>query len=1821
MKNLKFKWLLLSVILSIASISQVWATDYAGQSSKSGFNKDGGVKVTFNINGTSTEKTLNRGGMSNINLGTITTALTLNKIQFIYWKNGGNICNGWAYVNSPEDADFGPTQLGWSGSDLLIDNLGWNYMGKDPGTYYITAYFKMEGNANDGSNCGDFYYYSNYKDNDWTTNNQNYTFEFTIPSKNLTIAGAANGNTVSGSQEGIKTGYAYSISATPLTGGYTFSGWTVTSGASSVVIADASSASTTVTFNNYSNDVTITASFTPINYSDDDNILLEDGSTVAGGYNVDYDGTSIAFTAGHVPSKPGYHNTDFYKESSKENKIANADRTLVSETTTYTSDGKWKYTSVPNLYMSWIANTYTITFDDQSATIIGTDEESVTFDAAVSNVTVPKKEGYIFDGYYTGTSGTGVKIFDADGTVVTNANDGAGTDYTVSGNWKYPDNITLYANWTGISYHVQFDANGGTGSMSNQDLTYGTSTALTTNAFTRDGYYFLGWNTNPDGSGTAYYGGKSVSDITTTPGETVTLYAQWAQMHTLYFLNMGTSGWNQGSDVQANAYRYAYAFIYYDGHKLEPLGTFENNSRQGTRMSDETSITLPNVNNTTTWCWSIANVPEGSTIIFSDNTTSNQTSDISGWTAEKPYYCKGNGTWYALDGTNSISMISNMSVKIGKGHFGESWQFFALDVHDDGIYAKINLNTGQLYQYQYHNWQSNTNSGAKTENAYTINGGSTTADYGGPNGMDGTYDYLVGTYDHATGEYKFILTWSGSTPQTTVRVPRGVTMNAPSPVEAKAGEQVTITLTANASSKPVSGTDMDNPTYYFEFSTDNSNWRTVASVSPTSSTMSASTTYTFNAQSGYFRVKLVNDNGVASYSGSTAFTAYSTKSFYLYNPWNTDSDKWRWLHLYTWDSNNGDARYNGDFPGGWIACSASVGDTSTTCSHGNKIKAMGGNWFYITLDARANCFKLAGEEVNNDGYASHQTYTCSIANYIPEAKYMLINDGGNKVLEYASKTTSDYRLIYTDACGSRTSDIYNTNIDGTLVTTSMWMNASDGTSLKIQQGNGSGGWNDVKTYTNSSDGFNGLVASGYRSHGYVFQMKLNMNGASSSISNVDLYIGSYYVRTDELDGEWNVYKNDANRMHYSELSLTSGTPAYDYYICKWISTADKSVKFTVANDYNSELVSSLEGDVNSTDPLYGTDRLPEAANVRFAWNSQTNTLTRAYLSGATNASSRFLVLVETTDPQGKIYDSKGQALVDGKGQVSGLNEHELLFEDKGNWVYQLTLMANPGAKAKVRAKYNSKEPDFVNANLIGGSGDSKYTYRIVYDFKTNNMASAWVASGAPFSEDIELNNNVMLIRNGQGEASQISFTTGHKITEVKKVYGVLQFDRSFITNEYRSRYARDLYWVSFPFNVNLRDVFGMGTYGTHWIIEYYDGAGRAKNGFWADSPSNWKFVTPAMRETGSDGNGYILEANVGYIVALDLDELWYTSAEDCSSVWENGVTSTYLYFPSTSDIDNIQATTANVTINQTGYQCTIGPRFEGGDDRRIKDSYWHCIGVPSYANTTGISYSGSDVPSTLATETWTPGSTLYFYEWNSSSNTLSIHTSSGYEFKAMHSYLVQYAAGTLSWTSVTNTVPASVAARMAESQDRNYTLALMRESEEEDHTLLRMTDDANVSNRFEFNYDLSKEYNAGRGNIWTVTADTVEVAGNSMPKPLQTTLVPVGVKVVANGDYTFSIPEGTNGEDVYLIDNAYGTRTNLGLMPYTVTLTSGTYDSRFALEFGPVQDAPTSLENDGLSRSDELNDANDDVRKVFVGGRLYIIREGKVYDAAGQRVE
>ena len=76
------------------------------------------------------------------------------------------------------------------------------------------------------------------------------------------------------------------------------------------------------------------------------------------------------------------------------------------------------------------------------------------------------------------------------------------------------------------TYTVTYDANGGSGTMTDKKSPYadGAVATVLTNGFTRSRYTFTGWNTEPDGSGKSYAEGVSIKML-----GNVVLYAQWTR--------------------------------------------------------------------------------------------------------------------------------------------------------------------------------------------------------------------------------------------------------------------------------------------------------------------------------------------------------------------------------------------------------------------------------------------------------------------------------------------------------------------------------------------------------------------------------------------------------------------------------------------------------------------------------------------------------------------------------------------------------------------------------------------------------------------------------------------------------------------------------------------------------------------------------------------------------------------------------------------------------------------------------------------------------------------------------------------------------------------------------------------------------------------------------------------------------------------------------------------------------------------------------------------------------------------------------------------
>ena len=109
-----------------------------------------------------------------------------------------------------------------------------------------------------------------------------------------------------------------------------------------------------------------------------------------------------------------------------------------------------------------------------------------------------------------------------------------------------------------VFYTITFNANGGEGSMEPQRFEVGVDTALNTNAFTRENYNFIGWNTAADGSGATYADEGAILELT---GD-MTLYAQW-QFWNGWFTDVNGKQYYKGGELQKTGWTVIDGETYY----------------------------------------------------------------------------------------------------------------------------------------------------------------------------------------------------------------------------------------------------------------------------------------------------------------------------------------------------------------------------------------------------------------------------------------------------------------------------------------------------------------------------------------------------------------------------------------------------------------------------------------------------------------------------------------------------------------------------------------------------------------------------------------------------------------------------------------------------------------------------------------------------------------------------------------------------------------------------------------------------------------------------------------------------------------------------------------------------------------------------------------------------------------------------------------------------------------------------------------------------------------------------------------------------------
>lgn len=130
----------------------------------------------------------------------------------------------------------------------------------------------------------------------------------------------------------------------------------------------------------------------------------------------------------------------------------------------------------------------------------------------IKKIDDPTKLGYIFEGWYETSEYT--KKFDFDSPVY--------------------DKTQCFAKWTPISYTIKFNANGGTGEMSDVVATYDQALTLPSLTFSNPHHNFVKWERQDNKQ--AYSNNQSIFNLTTQDKATIILDAIWEiQKYTIIF--------------------------------------------------------------------------------------------------------------------------------------------------------------------------------------------------------------------------------------------------------------------------------------------------------------------------------------------------------------------------------------------------------------------------------------------------------------------------------------------------------------------------------------------------------------------------------------------------------------------------------------------------------------------------------------------------------------------------------------------------------------------------------------------------------------------------------------------------------------------------------------------------------------------------------------------------------------------------------------------------------------------------------------------------------------------------------------------------------------------------------------------------------------------------------------------------------------------------------------------------------------------------------------------------------------------------------------
>ena len=1515
--------------------------------------------------------------------------------------------------------------------------------------------------------------------------------------------------------------------------------------------------------------------------------------------------------------------------------------------TTNIIEGQSKHTicGPTTITAQWIANKYEVTLNNQGATTAGTASVQATYGSAMPEATMPTRTGYTFGGYYTAPDGSGTQYYKADGTS--------------DKKWDIASETTLYAKWTANTYTITWNPNGGTVDPTTSTYIYdGDPVNLPTT--TRTGCTFNGWFTEATG-------GERVSDVgkDNKPTSDVTYYAQWTipaptTDHTAVrvYKEQTIDGWIAGNGAQATPYKFyndetvrltvtpltevAGLTAYYKVGETEQTANMFDLTNITTEVTPITITTYykdsygnKSTKATTTVYFqqvltpqlllitdpvkeiSLEKVQAGTKVEltysatyngYTESVTIKENGNILATTSDtkKVFYrtptdigiltftaTTGEVAGRVFETSTEVAVYKLVTIKVNdpQGLMNKVYLWRdATDAEDADIKTEWpgesflqNFGTWHIFTVKYPYYTRFIVNDSKD---FVLENGKQTENYDIPD-RDACYKLS----DGRNGSGKYELT------------------NADCPGDLAVGDIANITITQGenkivAPSVQVSlGNKLSDVTA--TVSSDNTTIAT-AIMSGTNiivyghaeGTTTITVKYTLHEETvtQKFRVTVEKDTHITiqvkvpdENGPSNARIGWKDQNKIYVRYWlknTTGGDEGSGDILMTYLTTQNDHLY--------LEASVPLGSNGKANFH---------FYFSESMDDwkdNNNAWRRSRNEENISEDGCYRVYNDNDGDRgLVREGYYCFED------EYQIKIEMQNGKEYSSNIVTSTSDILSFFAPG-----------------KDEVNYRSG---VVMLYKN--DNLHTTIDPATFSESNVYTAQINDDG--TGLTNVAVYTGNYYVRTYGNNDWGQRYYQEWTDEQRSQRKFTYFVPREgEFYNHYWIETLDyydagKDVSGWVANRYNNDLAGKLQNDkiTDNNGKIYFASG--QTANVRFGYDPRTNYFGRAILKGSGENQDFLNVHCDNA-----FSDAACQAAL-----PYGTSERANKFTDMSNWVYQSEFYVKingtkPNAKLYIDAtayQVNSKTPkdhllgyeidendgsetDTPKQRTIMGSGTTNGIYHmvVIYDFKTNRLITAWKPEATnDVSTPTTVKSDVIFIRHENDDAPQINLSDQGRINELQTLYFALELERGSANANDRHE---EQYWFTLPFDCVVGEISGVPGYMETWGIQRYRGDLRAQKGWFLETPTFWEWLSPTD----------ILKAGEGYLLAFDKKAASWAEYEDLDAGGE--IRSILrLYFPSLKDTFNLQqATQEELTVTYPDHTCTITYK-----DRYKQDSNWKVIGTTSYNNAT---IQGIDKDTDPGYETWNGNDVpkfrySYTYEFNSATNERTSYTYTPEDgeaatYKSFFSYMVQF-AGTITWNPINKSVnPEGLAARryVPEGERTSFTTRLEltnADGEKQDQTFVALDEKATIT--FDQNKDLNKVMNSNKANIYTLSED-IPFAGNTLP--MEKATVPVGVRIATAGEYTFRMPDGTDGISVTLVDNVTGTHTNMLMDEYTVTLDAGTIENRFYLMVDPDRTA-TSVENIGEEAKGEESKG---VEKFLIDGKLFIRTADGIFDAKGQRL-